>query len=188
MIRVVAKPLRLRSVSRSSEGEAMQAPYRVFRRSASLTETLSPRATSLVTWMPPRATASTWMSRPPENTPTVVEPPPKSTTAAPSSASSSTSVDKPGGVGRRHHRLDPQMAAFDDQHQVARRRRITGGEMKIDAEFGPDHALGVAHVLGRVEPKGGRKRMQDGPTGFGVSRPPQPRARGEGRARRQSCR
>ncbi len=40
--------------------------------------------------------------------------------------------------------------------------------MKIDAEFVADHALGIAHVLRRVEPEGGRKRMQDRPPGLGV--------------------
>src|ERR1700722_15076514 len=54
------------------------------------------------------------------------------------------------------------MAAFDDQHQVTRGRGVTGGEMKIDAEFRPDHALGVAHVFRRVEPEGGRKRKGGG--------------------------
>ena len=33
--------------------------------------------------------------------------------------------------------------------------------MKIDAELDADHALGIAHVLGPVEPEGGRKRVQD---------------------------
>ena len=74
------------------------------------------------------------------------------------------------GVRRRHHRLDPQMAAFDDQHQIAGGRRITGGEMKIEAKFVADHALRIAHVLGRVEPEGGRKRMQDCPPGLGIHR------------------
>src|SRR5271170_710325 len=66
-----------------------------------------------------------------------------------------------GGVGRRHHRLDPQVAALDHQHQVARRGRIARREVKIDPEFGPDHALGIVNVAGRVESEGGRKRMQD---------------------------
>src|ERR1700678_4167695 len=59
-------------------------------------------------------------------------------------------------IGRRHHRLDPQMAAFDDQHQIGGGRRITGGEMKIEAKFMADHALRITHVLGRVEPESGR--------------------------------
>ena len=42
--------------------------------------------------------------------------------------------------------------------------------MKIDAEFVADHALRIAHVLGRVEPEGGRKRMQDCPPGLGIHR------------------
>ena len=40
------------------------------------------------------------------------------------------------------------------------------GDMKIDAELVADHALGIAHVLGRVEPEGGRKRVQDRPPGL----------------------
>ena len=74
------------------------------------------------------------------------------------------------GVWRRHHRLDPQMAALDHQHQVAGGRRIAGGEVKIDAEFVADHAFRIAHVPGRVEPEGGRKRVQDRPPGLGVHR------------------
>ena len=42
--------------------------------------------------------------------------------------------------------------------------------MKIEAEFVADHALRVAHVLGRIEPEGGRKRVQDCPPGLGVHR------------------
>ena len=42
--------------------------------------------------------------------------------------------------------------------------------MKIEAEFVADHALRIAHVLGRVEPEGGRKRVQDCPPGLGVHR------------------
>ena len=72
------------------------------------------------------------------------------------------------GVRRRRHRLDLQMAAFDDQHEVARRRRIARGDMKVDAELGADHALGIAHVLGRVEPEGGRNRVQDRSSRLGV--------------------
>src|ERR1700677_5097 len=62
------------------------------------------------------------------------------------------------------------MTAFDDQHQIAGGRRITGGEMKIEAEFVADHALRIAHVLSRVEPEGGRKRVQDRPPGLGIQR------------------
>ena len=40
--------------------------------------------------------------------------------------------------------------------------------MKIDAELDADHALGIAHALGRVEPEGGRKRMQDRSSGPSV--------------------
>ena len=42
--------------------------------------------------------------------------------------------------------------------------------MKIDAEFVADHALRIAHVLGRVEPEAGRQRVQDCPPGLGVRR------------------
>jgi hypothetical protein len=62
------------------------------------------------------------------------------------------------------------MAAFDDQHQVAGRRRIAGREMKIDPEFVAHHPLGISHVLGRIEPEGSRKRMQDRPAMFGFGR------------------
>jgi hypothetical protein len=41
--------------------------------------------------------------------------------------------------------------------------------MKIDPEFGPDHAFGIVNVAGLVEPEGGRKRMQDRSSGLPVS-------------------
>ena len=91
-------------------------------------------------------------------------------------------------IGRRHHRLNPQMAAFDDQHQIAGGRRITGGEMKIEAEFVADHALRVTHVLGRV--RAGRR--SEAHAGLSARAPHSPRrqlrAHGGCRVPRRSCR
>ena len=45
-------------ISRSSDGEGMALPYRVFMRSALPSGVERPRAMSLVTWHPPRGTLS----------------------------------------------------------------------------------------------------------------------------------
>ena len=42
--------------------------------------------------------------------------------------------------------------------------------MKIDSEIVADHAFRIVHVLGRVEPESGRKRVQDCPPGLGIHR------------------
>ena len=42
--------------------------------------------------------------------------------------------------------------------------------MKIEAKFVADHALRIAHVLGRVEPEGGWERVQDCPPRLGIHR------------------
>ncbi len=74
---------------------------------------------SLVTWMPPTATASTWMSRPPAKDAD------RRRSAAEiddGRAELGLVVDQrrqPRRIGRRDHRLDAQMAALDHQHEVA---------------------------------------------------------------------
>ena len=54
-----------------------------------------------------------------------------------------------GDIGRRHHRLDREMAALDRQHQVARRRDIGGHHMHVDAELPRQHAARIADAARR---------------------------------------
>src|SRR5208337_448304 len=37
------------------------------------------------------------------------------------------------GIGGRNHRLDPEMAALDHEHEIARRRQLAGGDVQVDA-------------------------------------------------------
>ncbi len=74
------------------------------------------------------------------------------------------------GVGRGHHRLDPQVAAFDHQHEIARRGQLARGDMQVDSEILADHALGIVDVAGGVEREGGRQPMQHGASGKGARR------------------
>ena len=54
------------------------------------------------------------------------------------------------GVRRRDHGLYAQMAPLDDQHQVARRRRLARRDMQVDAEFLADHPLRIVDIARRV--------------------------------------
>ena len=75
-----------------------------------------------------------------------------------------------GGVRRRDHRRDAEVAALDRQHQVARRGGVAGGDVHFRAELVADHALGVAHAARRVEPEAGRRRVQHRAAGVGARR------------------
>ena len=72
----------------------MHEPCMVLMRSAPFRVVDRPRAMSLVTWLPPTGTPSTWTSEPPAKTAAVVEPPPMSIQAQPRSFSSSSSADR----------------------------------------------------------------------------------------------
>ena len=53
---------------------------------------------------------------------------------------------KAGGVRRRDHRLDAEMAALDREHEVARRRSLGADDVEIDAEALADHAARIDDV------------------------------------------
>ena len=75
---------------------------------------------------------------------------------------------KAGGVRRRDHRLDAEMAALDREHEVARRGSLGGDDVEIDAEALADHAAGSTMLALRVEREAGRQRVQDGAAGTQV--------------------
>ena len=51
-----------------------------------------------------------------------------------------------GGIRRRRHALDAEMAALDGEDEIARRRLIAGRDMQIDAKLLADHVLGLANA------------------------------------------
>src|SRR5215213_407217 len=72
---------------------------------------------------------------------------------------------KAGGVRRRDHRLDAEMAALDREHEVACRRGLGADDVEIDGEALADHAARLDDVGLGVEGIAGRQRMQDGAAG-----------------------
>ena len=115
---VLADRRRPRSISRSSEargdGRAVAASSAARRRRRAVD---SPRAMSMVTWLPPTAIASACTRWPPAKTPM------RGRAAADvddDGAHFGLVVDERGearGIGRRDHGLDVEMAALDGQHR-----------------------------------------------------------------------
>ena len=54
-------------------------------------------------------------------------------------------------IRARHHGLDRQMATFDRQHQIARRRHVGRGDVHVDSETMAHHAARVADSVRPVD-------------------------------------
>src|SRR5579875_1998605 len=70
---------------------------------------------------------------------------------------------KAGRVGRRNHRIDRQMAAFNREDQIACRRGVAAQYMHFGAKFLANHAPRIADMAGFSLGKADRQRMQNRP-------------------------
>ena len=95
---------------------------------------------------------------------------------------------KARGVGRRDHGLDPKMTSLDHQHEVARRRRVAGGDMEVDPELLANHAFRIVYVLASRRGKS-RSAAHAGPSFRGARSRRRPLPAPDGcRVRRRFCR
>src|SRR4029079_6785945 len=69
---------------------------------------------------------------------------------------------KAAGIGRRHHRLDREMAAVDAKFEIAKWRRLGRDDVHVDAETLAEHAARIADAAVGVERIASRQRMNDG--------------------------